>query len=90
MPLSAKEALKRFSAAAEEFANSADKLLLAWDKLDHADTGLSADVSRDYPFQKDFMELVGDIHGWKHELKRMVDMGWPGPREWLPRRRREK
>lgn len=84
-----KEALKKFSESVEQFSAAADRLLLAWEKLHDADTGISADVSLDYPFHKDFMELSMDIHGWKHTLRKMVKFGFPGPREWLPKRPRE-
>lgn len=82
-----KEALKHFSEAVDALSDAADKVLLSWDKLGRADDDLSVDVARAYPFHKDFYELTLDIHAWKHMIRTMVKVGWPGPREWLPKGR---
>jgi hypothetical protein len=84
MPKDPKEALSEFKEAVKELATAGDKVLLAWERLDRADSDLSAAVARDYPFHISFDELVANMHGWKVTLKMMVKRGWPGPREWLP------
>lgn len=88
MPQDPKEALKAFEKAVAELSDAADRLLVAWDKLGRADDELSVDVARAYPFDKDFYELTLDIHAWKHVIRTMVKVDWPGPREWLPKQRK--
>lgn len=61
-------ALIAFKEKLEKFSASAHDLLEAWDRLD---PDLSAAMAEDYPFHKDFMELVGDIHGWKHTVRKI-------------------
>lgn len=65
-----KEEIEAFIAAVEKFDEAASEVLNAWEKLG---PGLEADptIVKTYPFDRDFQELLGDIHGWKHEVKEL-------------------
>lgn len=84
-----KKALGEFAENLEQFSVRASKLLGAWEKLERTGTDLGADMAINYPFHKSFDELLLDIYDWKHTVDRMVKQGWPGPREWLPGRKRK-
>ena len=63
-----KAAARMFADKVQAFGEAASEVLRAWEKLG---PGLEADdlVVKTYPFDKDFMELVMDIYGWRDSVK---------------------
>jgi hypothetical protein len=74
-----------FLEAADEMRRAMNAFLEAWDKILRVYPDLNNTINEGYPFSKDFMELVGDVHGWYHNLEEGLKSG---PLEWRPRKRR--
>jgi hypothetical protein len=77
---------KHFLEAADEMRRAMSTFLDEWEIILRDQPQLLDTIDKDYPFGKDFMELVGEVHGWYHSMKKGLKKS---PLDWSPREPRD-
>lgn len=72
---------RAFRDSVDEFHRAAEKLIVKWYALDEKNGFSSSRMTKDYPFNKDFSELVLDIGRWRMTVDKELRLG---PKDWRP------
>jgi hypothetical protein len=70
-----------FKAAVQEFSDAAQRLTLAWEKLDQGGNHAPTEALKNYPFEQSFDELYHALIEWAHDVENAPDETFGGG--WL-------